>query len=470
MATAPQPLTGSFWQDVRAMARNTDRPGWRRFFLALFGLTFSFFLALYSTALREAGNFRLGAAVAVLSLLVAGFVALKTVPFLARRTSLDRWMVKIEYELTREGLVYLGVIAVIVIAALNTGNNLLFMVLASLLAGILVSGILSKIVLSGLEIDFTLPEHIFAGDPVAGRLELRNRKWLFPSFSVTISIPAPAKGRHARSAVDPAAIGLADARALPMLPTYLAYIPRRASAVRPVELAFARRGRYTQQGFRIGTKFPFGLLGKRREAPLGRDIIALPSVQPTEEFYEILPLLTGELESDMKGRGHDLYAIRDYQESDSARHVDWKATAKACDLKVREFTREDERRVVLVFDSRLAAADQPSLAKFEKAVNFCACLAWHFYEINAQMEFVTDGFVSGCGHASETVYPALEKLALIEPRLVGLPGPSGPSGDDVLSRLGSGDRGFHIILTSQPRGSIPTHLWGSSYMVFFDSL
>ena len=31
-------------------------------------------------------------------------------------------------------------------------------------------------------------------------------------------------------------------------------------------------------------------------------------------------------------------------------------------------------------------------------------------------------------------------------------------------------RGFNIILTSQPRGSIPTNLWGSSYLIFIDSL
>ena len=51
---------------------------------------------------------------------------------------------------------------------------------------------------------------------------------------------------------------------------------------------------------------------------------------------------------------------------------------------MREFTREDERRVVLVFDPRVPKTDEKSLAQFEKGVSFCACLAWHFYEINAQ--------------------------------------------------------------------------------------
>src|SRR4029077_20360620 len=123
-----------------------------------------------------------------------------------------------------------------------------------------------------------------------------------------------------------------------------------------------------------------------------------------------------------KGHGHDLYAIRDYQESDTARHVDWKASARAQQLKVREFTREDDRRVVLVFDARVREADDKTLAQFEKAVNLCACFAWHFSEDETQLQFVTNGFETTMAPARDTVYPALEALALIEPKLAGAPG------------------------------------------------
>jgi hypothetical protein len=47
--------------------------------------------------------------------------------------------------------------------------------------------------------------------------------------------------------------------------------------------------------------------------------------------------------------------------------------------------------------------------------------------------------------------------------------PSSEAGD-ILLRIVSDPRGFNIILTSQPRGSIPTSLWGSSYVIFIDSL
>lgn len=455
-----QPTTGSLWRDMWTMARyrmtHIDRPAWRRFFLALFALSLSFFLALYSAVLNQTGRHGLGATCAGLSLILAGIVAVKVVPYLARRTALERWMVKIEYEFTREGMVYLMIIAVIVVAALNTGNNLLFIILASLLAGILVSGILSHIVLSDMELEFALPEHIFAGQPMISRLTLRNLKWLSPSFSVAVVAQDTGAKKRGKKAPPPARRILEE-------PVYIPYIPRRSSVTQHVELTFPRRGRYTQEGFRVSTKFPFGFLRKTREVPARHEILVLPSIKPTEEFYEILPLVSGEVESSFKGRGHDLYSIRDYQESDSARHVDWKATAKAQALKVREFTREDERRLVLVFDSRVPKADEQTLQKFERAVSFCACLAWHFYEIDAHMQFLSEGFESAMAPAREIIYPALESLALVEPT-------QGLDPQGLLARISSAERGFHIILTSQPRGSVPTSLWGSSYLIFIDSL
>ena len=177
---------------------HVDRAGVAAFFLALFGLGLAFFLALYSTALREAGHADGAMAAASLSLLIAAVVAVKVVPYLAQRTALERWMMKIEYEFTREGVVYFLIIMVIAIAALNTGNNLLFIILANLLAGILVSGILSAIVLSQLEFDFALPEHVFAEQPFISRLTVQNLKWVFPSFSLTLSARDPRKASVSR--------------------------------------------------------------------------------------------------------------------------------------------------------------------------------------------------------------------------------------------------------------------------------
>src|SRR5579875_3263685 len=161
---------------LRRLSARIDFPAWRRFFLALLGLSLALYLALYATALSQSGLYVPAAAIAAFSLLLTALVAVRVVPYLARRSALDRWLMKVEYEFTREGAVYLAVIAVIALAALNTGNNLLFIILSCMIAAIAASGVCSRIVLQGLELEFSLPEHIFAGRPIYARFRLANRK------------------------------------------------------------------------------------------------------------------------------------------------------------------------------------------------------------------------------------------------------------------------------------------------------
>jgi len=93
--TATGRVGRDFRTEVRVRLSRIDRPGWRRFFLALVALSVSFFLALYSTALRDAGHIEQAAWVALAALILSGVVAFRVVPYLARRTVLERWMIKI---------------------------------------------------------------------------------------------------------------------------------------------------------------------------------------------------------------------------------------------------------------------------------------------------------------------------------------------------------------------------------------
>src|SRR5205807_3344790 len=146
------------------------------------------------------------------ALIVAGWVSVTMVPVLARRTPL-RWInFKMEFKMTREGWFYVGGILVIALAALNTGNNLLFLILASLIAIILMSGILSSITLSGVATRLQLPEHIFAGQPIRASIELENEKLTLPSFSLRVEA-VTAKNSPAAAVLE--------------TPVYFAYLPKR---------------------------------------------------------------------------------------------------------------------------------------------------------------------------------------------------------------------------------------------------
>ena len=111
-----------------------DSPGVRAFFLAMAALTIALLLALYSGAAAEMGHVAVAGISALSSLVLAGWVAVTLVPVLARRTPLRWFAYKIEYKLTREGWIYIAGVFAVALAAMNTGNNLLFLILASLIA------------------------------------------------------------------------------------------------------------------------------------------------------------------------------------------------------------------------------------------------------------------------------------------------------------------------------------------------
>jgi len=417
-------------------------------------LSIALAVALFSAAAAQQGRVWLAGISTVVALGLSAWVAITIVPALARRTSL-RWLAyQVDYRLTREGVIYLVAVFILILAAVNTGNNLLFMVLACSLAGILISGVLSRAVLAGVELRFDLPEHIFAEQPVIAEIELRNDKQTWPSFSLRVV------GENKKSASQ-----------ILTTPVFFPYVPRRGSARQKVELRFPRRGVYRQDAFGIRTRFPFGFFEKTRQVSSDIEIIVYPKVEPAEQFYEVLPLLSGEIASHFRGRGHELHSLREYQPTDSARFVDWKISAKKSQLMVREFAREDERRVMIVLDPFLgppraelgALAEAEHAERFERAVSLAASIAWHFHEIDSVIQFRTDRFVTPMAPAGDIIYDALRELARIQPE-------TSAAGGAFLDDLVSQREIFKIILTARHQKTIPTALWSSSYIVFIDAL
>lgn len=423
-----------------------DRPGVRAFFVSMTALGVALVLALYSGAAVDLNKTKLAIVSALASLIVAAWVGVTLVPVLARRTPL-RWLgYRIEYKITTEGWVYIGGVLLISLAALNTGNNLLFLILATLIAIILMSGVLSSISLSGVSIRLELPEHIFASHAVRALVELENEKLTMPSFALRVE-GAKAKNSMASAVLD--------------TPVYFPYLSKRGQARQSIPITFARRGAYRQDAFRIVTRFPFGFLQKSRRVELPTEAIVYPNVEPTQELFDVLGGLQGALESMSKGRGQDLYALRDYVPTDSARHVHWKASARLGSLMVREFTREDDCRVLLVLDPHMAAGGASD--RFERAVTLCAGIAWHFFEHNAQLQFRTAGMETELVPADQIIFRILRHLAIAQAL------PPDPQ-HALLTDLAASPELFKIIVTSQAHGSIPGNIWHSSYVVFLEDL
>ncbi len=443
---------------------------WKRSLIAVFGLGLAFAAALFSTVTRETGNVAATAILSGASLLLSVWVGMTTLPYLARRVvSGARWQDTLDFEVTRAGMIYVLATLLIGVAALNTGNNLLYLIIAAMLAAVLISGVCSGLVLRGLELRVVLPHHVFAGERTSGSLVLGNSKRWIPSLSISIVPPKERKSKQhwqtergvfgfpPNRPPDRQWLRLTDLkiRRVPDLPAapgvfrgaiHFALIPPRSSVKTDLDLCFERRGVYRQDAFALVTVFPFGLVVKRRRVELSHELIVYPAVNSAGELSRILPLLAGEQQSVHSGAGQDLLRIRAYVPGDSARHVDWKATAKSDSLKVREFARDEETRVRIVFDN--PGPGQVSPDTYERGIRLAASLAWHFARTPAQVSFVAPGL-----HQSSDVWEFLHYLAMVQPAAT-IP---------VLENLAETGE-YSVIVTAQAEASIPPALRAVSHI------
>jgi uncharacterized protein (DUF58 family) len=452
----------SFWA-------NLDGEAWLRFFLAIAGLVLAFAAAVFSSAARESGNMLATAIFASSALFLAAVVGVTTVPYLARRVAATRVREALHYELTREGMIYLGTALVIGIAALNTANNLLFIVLAAMLAAIIVSGLASAAVLRRVDLDMAMPQNAFAGKPVAVRVRLTNPRLWMPAFSVKVFTPTDKKKRvpewewQKTEFIFPRKrqwLRLPDytlrrktppQRTAQLLtrPVYFPYIGARDTAEAQVELIFPKRGLYSQDSFSVATRFPFSFLIKSRKIELERELLVYPALLESDDVLDVLPMITGEFVSYARGRGSELYLIREYTPQDSARNLDWKATAKTGSLKVREYSREDERRLRLVFDN--SEPGRVTASAYERAVSLAATLACHFNTENVDLSFAGSGYGGGMN-----LEDFLRYLATVQPE---------KTAESVLDTLPvSSD--FNVIITARTPGTLPSALWFTSYVIY----
>ncbi|HLK51178.1 MAG TPA: DUF58 domain-containing protein [Bryobacteraceae bacterium] len=305
---------------------------------------------------------------------------------------------RIRYRITRGGVLFTLTIIVVGLAAIISANNLLFLIVATMMATLLVSGLVSRLCLAGLELDFQVPEHVAARHIAPGRLFVRNQKWLMPSFSVRVE-------------------GIQDPQS-PVLKTgvYLPLIPAGATLEAPVEVRFPRRGTYRQNSFAFSTSFPFGFLEKSARVTLGRETIVYPSIQPRPGFEDLFLGVAGEIETHYRGLGKDFYRIRPYENFESARHVDWKASAHIGSLQVREFAREQEQTVEVFLDRDVAPVFD---AWFEHAIDCCAFLCWRLAARGTAIHFRAPGFLFRLPLDGD-IYTILKYLALVYPQRGGV--------------------------------------------------
>ena len=193
---------------------------------------------------------------------------------------------------------------------------------------------------------------------------------------------------------------------------YFPLVAANATVDETVEARFPRRGAYRQNSFAFSTSFPFGFLEKTARVTLSKEMIVYPSIDPQPGFDDLLAGITGEIETHYRGLGRDFYRIRPYEMFESARHVDWKASAHVGSLQVREFAREQEQTVEIFLDRDVP----PELdAWFEHSIDCCAFLAWSLSNHGASIHFRSNGFEFRQPEDGD-IFAILKYLALVYPQ------------------------------------------------------
>lgn len=336
------------------------------------------------------------------------------------RASLRR---RVRYRVTRGGVLFVFALAVTGTVAFLSGNNLLFLIFSAMLALLLVSGFLSRLVLAGLEIELLLPEHVAARMSTPARVRIRNLKRLTPSFSIELA------GRPDTSRKTPSIL---------TAPVYFPLVPGRATIETAIHVVFPYRGRHRENLFVLSTRFPFGFLRKTTTVTLRRETIVYPALEPHSDMELLLESIAGEIDLQSRGAGHDFYRIRPYEPRDSARHVDWKSTAHTGALQVREFTREQKGTVDIYFDRRAPAGRREW---FETLIERCAFLVWSLAELETPIYFRSQRFSFFFPEDGE-IYSILRFLSLVEPLIASGSDPDSEPIDDST---------MQIVFSAQPR-------------------
>lgn len=333
------------------------------------------------------------------------------------------WPGALRQQVTGTGVAYSVTIVLIAFAAVLSANNLLFLILAAMLSILGISGFVSKLVLAGLEIDLLLPPHIAARQKVHATLRLKNLKRWMPSFSLQLS-GAPDSGFRAA--------------------IYFPAIPGSTTLEERIELSFPRRGRYRERTFQLTTRFPFGFAERRELVTLRHEIVVYPCLDPRPGFESLLESVAGEWEAWRRGMGHDFYRIRPYEALESARHVDWKATAHTSSLQVREFARDEDHLAVIYLDLDVPPEQE---TWFESALECAAFLVYRLSQAGQKIRMRTQD-IDITAPIEGDVYTILKYLAVVTPR----PG-ARPDAPDETSP-------FQIVLSPNPQRMI-TLGWGT---------
>lgn len=335
---------------------------------------------------------------------------------------------KRKFKITKAGYSFIFLCLGIGGAALNTGNNLLYLLFGMMTSFIIVSGILSDSSMRRLELVREVPGEISANARFPVRITVKNKKSLIPSYSLSVLDMVDQIGDNTRFIV----------KVPPLEEKEIFYFS-----------SFPDRGLKRYRGFKVLTKYPFGLIQKTDFIEHAEEVLVYPQIFDIERIMVGSHLFHGEYLSGRKGLGVNPWGLRNYQYGDDARLIHWKSTAKKGDWMVKEF--ESEKKLKVVLDLVLVHPDALSAKAFkrreaktliEKLISMCASVMAYLVKNNYEVDLTINGVqIENSGRRYISNY--MKELALIDverlPRSI------------MKDGAANGER-IHVVITNLSKG------------------
>ena len=227
---------------------------------------------------------------------------------------------------TKEGMVFLALSLFVGFAALNTGNNLLYLAFGMMMSFIIASGVMSMINLARIEVTAVPPGDSYAATPLRLKYTLRNNKPLIPTYSIYLE--------------------LSEER------VFIPYLAAKGDAEVHLSLLFPKRGWNKIPEARLSTRFPFGFFKKWiRVDTEEREVLVYPRLENAALDSPDIKINPEDAKSNQEGSirdkagfGEEMRSIREYAEGDNPKLIHWKTTAKTGRLMVREIEEDAQNK------------------------------------------------------------------------------------------------------------------------------
>jgi uncharacterized protein (DUF58 family) len=224
-----------------------------------------------------------------------------------------------------------------------------------------------------------------------------------------------------------------------------ALAPRDVRIVETTRVA-TRRGRFEGSVVVVASAAPFGVAERRRRVSISSPTTVYPRLVPIDElpFLESSPTAERAMHTlPRRGTGPDYLGIREYRTGDSLRHVHWRSTARHGEVMVREFEREQTRRLAIVLDSLADAGEGEGETPLDRCCSIAASIAFAAHGRGQGVRLVTA--VGG----EPTWFGRSDPEALLRHLAELRPG-GGLALGDLIGRLGSEVLGADTVLLVAP--------------------